>query len=34
VRVPFGPYLSAGALLWLFVGPRLVDWYLALMRLS
>jgi leader peptidase (prepilin peptidase)/N-methyltransferase len=34
VRVPFGPYLSLGALLWLFVGPRIVDWYLALMHLS
>jgi leader peptidase (prepilin peptidase)/N-methyltransferase len=34
VRVPFGPYLSGGALLWLFVGPRIVGWYLALMRLS
>ena len=29
-KIPFGPYLSLGALLWLFHGPELVAWYLAL----
>ncbi len=32
LRVPFGPYLSVGALLWLFAGPRLVNWYLGLIH--
>ncbi|MCB1226988.1 MAG: prepilin peptidase [Verrucomicrobiales bacterium] len=27
-KIPFGPYLGAGALIWLFWGPQLVDWYL------
>jgi leader peptidase (prepilin peptidase)/N-methyltransferase len=26
-RIPFGPYLSVGAMIWLFTGPRLVAWY-------
>ena len=30
--VPFGPFLSLGALLYLFHGPEIVDWYMALMR--
>ena len=29
-RIPFGPYLAAGAMIWLFTGPRLVEWYLSL----
>jgi leader peptidase (prepilin peptidase)/N-methyltransferase len=28
-RIPFGPYLSFGALVWLFAGPQLMDWYFA-----
>jgi leader peptidase (prepilin peptidase)/N-methyltransferase len=32
VKIPFGPYLSLGALLWLFAGPGLVQWYLQLFR--
>ena len=26
-KIPFGPYLALGALIWLFVGPELVQWY-------
>jgi prepilin signal peptidase PulO-like enzyme (type II secretory pathway) len=25
--VPFGPFLALGALVGLFVGPEIVDWY-------
>lgn len=31
LKIPFGPYLSVGALLWLFAGPGIVAWYLGLM---
>jgi leader peptidase (prepilin peptidase)/N-methyltransferase len=27
-RIPFGPYLAAGAMLWIFVGPQVLDFYL------
>jgi leader peptidase (prepilin peptidase)/N-methyltransferase len=28
-KIPFGPYLALGALVWLFTGPELVRWYVA-----
>jgi len=30
--VPFGPFLSLGAILYLFHGPEIVNWYFGLMR--
>ncbi len=30
-RLPFGPYLSLGALVWIFWGPRLLSGYLAML---
>jgi len=30
--IPFGPFLSIGALIYLFWGPSLIAWYLMLMR--
>ncbi len=29
-RIPFGPYLALGALLWVVAGPELIDLYLGL----
>jgi len=28
-RIPFGPYLALGALLWIFIGPEFLAWYLG-----
>ncbi len=30
-RIPFGPYIALGALVWIFWGPRLVEAYLGLL---
>ncbi|RLC11582.1 MAG: prepilin peptidase, partial [Deltaproteobacteria bacterium] len=32
MAIPFGPFLSIGALLFLFKGPEIINWYIALMR--
>lgn len=28
-KIPFGPYLAGGAMIWLFYGPQLVEWYMT-----
>jgi leader peptidase (prepilin peptidase)/N-methyltransferase len=32
LAVPFGPFLSFGAVLYLFYGPQLVGWYINLLK--
>lgn len=32
LKIPFGPYLSIGALLYLFKGHELIQWYFGLLR--
>lgn len=32
VRLPFGPFLAIGALIWLFGGAAVFDWYLRIVR--
>ena len=34
LAIPFGPFLAMGALVELFWGPALLDWYLGLFRIS
>jgi leader peptidase (prepilin peptidase)/N-methyltransferase len=31
-KIPFGPYLAAGALVWMFFGGHLLGWYMGLIR--
>ena len=31
--VPYGPFLAIGALVWMYWGPALVEWYMASMRM-
>ena len=33
-KLPFGPYLAFGALIWMFFGEKFVHWYLALLNPS
>jgi len=30
LAIPFGPYLALGAVLYIFFGPQLIQWYLQL----
>jgi leader peptidase (prepilin peptidase)/N-methyltransferase len=32
--IPYGPYICMGCLAWMFYGPQLVNWYLALFRIQ
>ena len=29
LKIPFGPFLSAGAILYIFYGEELIQWYLG-----
>jgi len=31
-RIPYGPYIALGALLWLFFGAQIVQWYVSLVK--
>jgi leader peptidase (prepilin peptidase)/N-methyltransferase len=30
LAIPFGPYLAFGAIIYIFYGPQLINWYLHL----
>ncbi|MDD2389751.1 MAG: A24 family peptidase [Desulfobacterales bacterium] len=32
IAIPFGPFLSIGAILYIFFGPQLINWYMNLLR--
>jgi leader peptidase (prepilin peptidase)/N-methyltransferase len=32
LAVPFGPFLSLGAIMYIFFGPQLIYWYLNALR--
>jgi len=32
LAVPFGPFLAVGAIAYLFMGPELMSWYIAMVR--
>jgi leader peptidase (prepilin peptidase)/N-methyltransferase len=32
LRIPFGPFLSIGAILYVFFGHDLINWYFDLLR--
>jgi leader peptidase (prepilin peptidase)/N-methyltransferase len=32
LAVPFGPFLSIGAITYIFFGTQLIDWYFNLLR--
>jgi leader peptidase (prepilin peptidase)/N-methyltransferase len=31
-RIPYGPYMALGAVIWIFYGRDLVDWYMGLIK--
>ncbi len=31
-QLPFGPYLAGGAIIWLFWGQEIIQWYMGLLR--
>ena len=31
-KLPFGPYLAFGAIMWMFCGHSLLRWYLSLLH--